>query len=104
MTRRLEAAHGPLALARRLMCVLGAVIEPPVPAMLNTRYDLLLCCLVAPQLVRDEHAWNILRALEQLAEHFLGSSLVSSALHQDIQYVAVLIDCPPHVLRLAIDL
>ena len=34
----------------------------------------------------------------------MASSLVSSALDEDIQYGAILIDCPPQILRLTVDL
>ncbi len=73
-----------------------------------TRHQLLLGCFVAPELIRDHHTWDVLTALRpegtRLAEKLLGSNLVSSALDEDIQYVAILIDCPPQILRLTVDL
>lgn len=63
---RLEAAHGPFTLARRLVRVFGTVVEPLVFAMLDAGHDVLVCCRVAAELVRDQHARHILTALEYL--------------------------------------
>jgi hypothetical protein len=51
MTGRLEAAHRPLVLARWLVRVLRAIVDPPVAAMLNARHDLVLCSLIATEFV-----------------------------------------------------
>ncbi len=103
MARGLEAPHRSLTLACRLMRVFCPVVQALMLAMLDTRHDFLPGGLVAAEFVRDQHAWNVRAALEQFAEEFRRRCLVASALNQDIQYVAVLIDCPPQVLRLAID-
>ena len=67
--------------------------------MLDARHHLLLRCLVAAELIRDEYARHIGAAFEQLAEELLGSTLVASALHQDIKHVPVLINSAPEVGR-----
>ncbi len=108
MAKRLEAAHGPFTLVRRLMRILRPIVEPFVPAMLNTRYYLLRRCLVAVELVRNQHAWHILAAFEQLAEELLGGSLhpygvPAPALHKDIEHGAVLINGAPQVVGFAVD-
>ena len=95
MAGRLEATHRSFTLTRRLMGVLSAVVEAFVLAMLHAGHDLLVRCLVAAQLVGDQHARHILTAFEQLAEELLGGRLVAPALDQDIQHVAVLIDGAP---------
>jgi hypothetical protein len=69
-----------------------------------TRHHLFLGCFVAPELIRDHRTWDVLTALEQLAEELLRGSLVPSALHQDIKHVPVLIDGSPEVGRLPVDL
>ena len=51
-------------LARWLMRVLRSIVESPMAAMLDVRQHLLLRCLVAAQLVRDQHARDVLAALE----------------------------------------
>ena len=104
MARGLEAAHGPFASARWLVRVLRTVVQTLVLAMLHARQHLLLRCLVAAKLVRDDHAWHIATALEQFPEELPRCSFVATALHQDIQHVPILIDRSPQVLRLSIDL
>ncbi len=104
MARRLEAAHRVLALACRLMRILRAVVQPSMATMLHARHDLLMGSFVAAELVRDQHTRDVLAPRKQLAEDLLGGYLVASALHQDIQDVPVLVDCPPHVVGFAVDL
>src|SRR3712207_3007815 len=86
------------------MRILGPIVQPPMATMLDTRHDLLLGCLVAPELVRDDHTRHILTSFEQLAEELLRGCLVPSALYQDIETVPILIDGSPQILRLAADL
>lgn len=74
----------------RIFC---SVVQALVPSMLDARHDALLRCLVAAQPVGNHHSRHILAALKQLAEEFLGRGFVPSALHQDIEDVAILINC-----------
>ena len=101
---RLEAAHGPFALACGLVRVFGTVIEPLVFAMLNAGHDILVCCLVATKLVGDQHPRHIRAAFEEFAEELLGGRFVPPALDQDIEHDAILIDGTPQLGRLPIDL
>jgi hypothetical protein len=93
----------PLSPACRLMRVLRTVIAVAVLAMFDTREHLSLCGTVALELVRDDHPGNILAALEQLAEEFLRSPLVSPALDQDIEDIAGLIDSPLEIVPLTMN-
>ena len=83
--------------------ILGAVIEIPVLAVLHPRQHLLFCGTIAFELVRDDDPRNILAALEQLAEEFLGRVFVPQPLDQDIQDMTVLIHRPPQVVAFAMD-
>jgi hypothetical protein len=76
--------HPPLALAGRLMGVFGTIVQVPVRAMFDTREHLSLRGTVALELVRDDHPWDILAALEELPKELLGRCFVAAALHQDI--------------------
>ncbi len=82
---RLETLHGMLTVARGLVRVFGAIVEIAAPAMLHARQHLTLGRPITGQLVRDEHAWDIGAALEQLAEELLRGRLIPPALDQDIQ-------------------
>jgi hypothetical protein len=100
---RLESLHAPLPLACRLVRVFRAVVEVAVLAVLHTGQNLTLRGTVAAELVRDHHPWYVGQALEQLAEKLLRGLLVPSALHENIQYMAVLIHGAPQVVAFAMD-
>ncbi len=95
LTYGLEPPHHVLAQSRRLMGILTAVVLPLIPAVLDTWHDLSLRRAVAFELIGDDLTRHVPQALQQLAEEPLGSSLVASALDEDVQHVAVLIYCTP---------
>ena len=72
--------------------------------MLHPRQDLAFRCSIALQLIGDDHAWNVLKPFEEFAEKPFGRVLVASALHEDIQHIAILIYGPPEVVRFPVDL
>src|SRR5437899_10584908 len=71
--------------------------------MLHRRHDFFLGCCVASQLVGDDGTWNVLKAFQQLAKELLGGFLVPARLHEDIKHLAILVDCTPEILQLAVD-
>jgi hypothetical protein len=98
VSRRLEALQAPLPLAGRLVGVFGAIVQVPVLAMFHTREALSLRRLVAFELVRDEDPRHIRQPLQQLAEKFLCRLLMTTALDENIQDVAILIDSSPQIM------
>src|SRR5919202_780845 len=98
MAGRFDPLHPPLPLAGGLMRVLGTVVEVPMLAVLHSRQDLPLCSPITLQFIRNDHSGDILTAFEQLAEKLLRGLLIPAALHQNVEYVAVLIHCPPQVV------
>jgi hypothetical protein len=104
MAGGLETSHGAFPLPRGLMRVFRTVVEAFVLPMFDAWYDVLVRCLIAAELVRDEHTRHVLAAFEQLAKELLGGSFVAAALHQDVQHIPVLVDRAPEVLRRAVDL
>jgi hypothetical protein len=85
------------------MRVFRSIVETFVLPMLHARQNLPFGRCVACQLVGDDDSRYVLQSFEQLAEELLGGSLITSALHQDIKDVAMLIDRSPEVVPLAID-
>jgi hypothetical protein len=67
LPRRLEALHLTLASSRRLVGVLGTVVEALVPAMLDTWHHLPLGRPVTWELVGDHDPWRPALPLQQLA-------------------------------------
>ena len=85
------------------MRMLTPVIEIAALAVFPSRQQLLLRGTIAVQLVGDEHPRHVLQALQQLAEELLGGLLVPTALRQNVEHRAILIDRPPQVVPFAID-
>jgi len=104
MARRLEPAHRPFTRACRLVRMLRPIVQSSMTAMFHTRRDLHLSCLVASELVRDQHTRNVLAPLQQFAKELLRCSLVPPALDEDIEHVPVLIEAVPQVVSFPVDL
>jgi hypothetical protein len=103
MPRRFEALHTSLALSRRLVGVLSAIIQVAVLPVFHPWQDLALGRRIALQLIRHEHPRDILAPFEQLAEERLGSFFVASALDEDVQPSAVLLHRPPQIVALLVE-
>jgi hypothetical protein len=98
-----EPLHLPLASSRRLVRILGSVVEPFVPAVLDPRHRFSLRRGIARQLVGDQHPRRLALLPQQLAQQALGGLLITSALHQHVEHETVLIDRPPQSVLLAGD-
>src|SRR5215468_1244764 len=103
MPRGFKPLHAIFPLACRPMRVLTAVIEIATLPVFHAGQDLALRGAVALQLVRNDDAWHVQQALQQLAEKLLRRLLVASALHEDIEDVVALVDRAPEVMTLNIN-
>ena len=92
-----------LPLAGRLVGIFRAVSEVPVLAGLHTRQDLPLGRAIAFQLVGNDHPRHVGQPLQQLAEKLLRRFLVATALDENIQDVAILVDGPPQIGAYSLD-
>src|SRR5262249_16880532 len=86
-----------------LVEVFRSVGEIAVLAMFDPWENLALGGSVALEFVGNDHARHVGQPSEQLAKEFLRGLLVPTALDQDIQHVAVLIDHPPQIVTFALD-
>src|SRR5262245_40129343 len=98
-----EPAHGALALACWLVRILCAVVQPSVLAMFHVRQYLAFRCSITAELIGYQHTWHVLTALQQLPKELECGSFVAPALEEDIEHIAMLIDCTPQVMQLSID-
>ena len=98
-----EQAHLSLALSRRLMRNLCAIVRVSVRAMGDGRHDRSVRSLVAAQLVGDQSPRLTLLALQQLAEKTFGSPAVTTRLDEDIEDVAIVIDGTPEIVPPSLD-
>ncbi len=85
------------------MRVLRTVIEVPVLAVLHPRQHFLLRGAVAFQLVGNDDPWHVRQPFQQFTEKLLRCLFISTALYQNIQDVAILIDSPPQVMPLTVN-
>jgi hypothetical protein len=69
--------------------------------VLDARRHLPLRGTIAFQSIGDDDPWDVVAALEERAEELLGRLLVTPALHQDGEPMAVLIHRPPEIVAFA---
>jgi hypothetical protein len=58
---------------------------------------------IARQFIGNNDAWDILTLLEELTKESLRGHFVSPTLHENIQHIAILIDCSPEVVALTMN-
>ena len=85
------------------MGVLGSIIQSLMLSVFHTLQDFLFSSPIAFQLIGDDHSGGKACWFQQFAKELLGSRCVASALHQDIEYCAVLVNGPPQVELLALN-
>src|SRR5262245_20020886 len=85
------------------MRILTAVVEIATLPVFYAGQYLTLGRAITLELIRDDHPWHVLQALEQLSEKLLRRLFIAAALHQNVEHVIVLIDGPPQVIPLAMD-
>ena len=96
---RLEPAHLPFTLPRRLMRDLRPVVLVLPRAVWDRRHHGAVRRRVAPQLVRDQPARQPALSLQHLAEESYGRSPIASRLDEDVEEV----DGPPEISALPLN-
>jgi hypothetical protein len=95
---RLEAPHLTLALACRLMGNFGSIVGVLVRGVDHERHHGPTRRRITAQLVRDQTSRNRSLAFQQLPEEARGGTPITPGLHEDVDYIAVLVDRPPKIL------
>ena len=103
MAGRLKTPHGPFPVSRGLMRVFCPIIQALVLPVFDSRQHLLLGCPIALQLIGNDHPWDVLTPFQEFSEELLGGGLIPSALDQDVEGAAMLINRSPQVGRRAVD-
>jgi len=103
VTRRFEAFHNPLAPPRRLVGVLGPIVQPLVLAMLDPKVHLRFRGSVGSELVCDHHTWRRDRAFQKPLHKPQRRRGVPSPLDEDVENEAVLVDRAPEPVCFASD-
>ncbi len=100
-----EAPHTPFAFPGWLMTILGAVVD----AGTGFDEDVFDVCQfgnfglrgrIAAQLIGDNPSWRVGTGGQHAVEEALCCGLVAMFLQQDVEFGAVLVDCPPEQIRL----
>ena len=91
----LEPTHAPFSNPCRSMRVLHPVVQSLMLSVVYSFENLFLGCSITLQFVCDNHSWYSVLGLEKFAEKLLSSPLVTTALHQNIDDLAILIDGSP---------
>jgi hypothetical protein len=102
MGRRLEPAHCSLPLSRRLMGVLGAIIQAFTFPMLGMRQHVLQGWSIACRLVGHQTRLGRL-PLHQTPEKGLGGLLISPLLDQNVEHHPILVDRTQEPTCLGVD-
>jgi hypothetical protein len=71
--------------------------------MLHARQDLAFLSSIALEFIGNDHAWDVSESFEEFPKKSFRRMFVTSALDEDIQHVAVLIDGSPQVRPFPID-
>jgi hypothetical protein len=82
----------------RIFC---SIVQPFVLSMFHSRQDFTLGSPITLQFIGDDHPRHIAQFFEELAKESFRCLCVASALHEDIEYVAILIYCSPEVMLFA---
>ena len=100
---RFVPLHDPLSSPRRLMRILRPIVQPFVLAVLQVQAHVLARCAIGFELVRDHDARRFRGLLQQLPHKPLRGGSISSALNEDVENEAVLIDGAPEPMLLGGD-
>jgi hypothetical protein len=100
---RFELPHFLLSQSCGLVRVFRSIVEPFVLPMLHAKQDFTFRRSIALQCIGNDHARDVLKPIEKLAEKSLRGLLVASDLHENIEHVAVLIHCSPQIMPLTTD-
>jgi hypothetical protein len=85
------------------MRILCPIVQSFVLPMFDRQTHLLTSRAIARKLIGDHDAWRIAQALQKLLEETCGGFRVALALDKNVEDIAILIDSPPKIMRLAAD-
>jgi hypothetical protein len=86
------------------MRLLSPIIRVPIVVMGNIWHQLTMCNRIAPQFISKDFPGLSAMRLEQAPEEPLGRSAIPSGLEKYINYFAILVNSPPQIMLLAVDL
>lgn len=103
LSRRFEPLHDPLSSRRRLIRIFRSIVQAFVLAMLGLQRHVPAGRAIRGQFVRDHHARRPGGLSQQFAHEPAGGFSVATALNENVENEAVLIDGAPEPVFLAGD-
>ena len=85
------------------MRILCPIVQSFVLPMFDRQTHLFTSRALARKLISDHDTWRIAQALQMLLEETCGRFRVALALDKNVEVIAILIDTPPKIMRLAAD-
>ena len=103
LNNRFESTHLPFALARRLMRGLHSIVGVTLGRVSHVAKASSHRGRIASQPVGDDAQRLSSLSSQKPAKEPLCSASITSRLHQNVDYVAILVDGTPDILQLAVD-
>jgi hypothetical protein len=101
--RGFEPLQASFPLTHGLVGVLRTLVQIPVLPMPDTGQHLSLRRVIAVERIHDDHPRDVCQALEQLAEELLCRNLMTMALHQNLEDMALLIHGSPEIVMFTVN-
>jgi hypothetical protein len=101
---RLKSPHASLSRSSRFMRVFSSIIGTLIHQVKRLRHQLLVGHRIAAQLVRDNLSGPTVMRLQQAPEEAFRRLSIAPGLQINICNVAILVDRPPKIVLLAVDL
>jgi hypothetical protein len=103
LRRRGEPSHRPFSLASRFVGDFGSVVRIDVVDVLHRGHDRTMSRIITSQFVGHQPSGFPALAFDQATKKPFSCMLIAAVLHEDINDIAVLIDCTPEILPLALN-
>jgi hypothetical protein len=103
LSRRGKPTHVTFSLARRFVRDFGAVIRIDVVDVIDRGHDRPMSRIITSKFIGDQPAWLPALAFEKTAEKAFSRTLIATALHENINAIAVLIHGTPQILALPLN-
>ena len=103
LSRRGKPTHVTFSLASRFVRDFGSVIRIDVVDVIYRGHDRPMSCIITSEFIGDQPARFTSLAFEKTAEKAFSRTLIATALHENINAIAVLIDGTPQILALPLN-
>ena len=103
LSRGGEPSHRPFSLARRFVRDFGSVVRIDMVDVIHRGHDRPMSRIITSEFIGDQLSRFTSLAFEKTAEKAFSRTLIATALHENINAIAVLIDGTPQILALPLN-